>query len=499
MIKKFTNFCLFFQFLPIILLALDNCDSPGPGYFKFMSKTVGRLSPTTPIKFEGKCFKKIEMFAKLTDKQIDVTILANDKLNKGCIEFILISSGRTTIHKFVLLHGSHETKFILSDLTQNELQFILENGFFVLKSCDVFGNMLTNLVMTVKLVIGGWGSNPHIPIFGSKIPQFQKNANKDFIHRYAGFQWNDRIDKTSLKIPKKSIKSGDLLFVSRFDGMDAIVQVNSGSRAGHVAMTFWEADQLYVIESKGGNVGKKHGIYRMEWEAWMKDNLEGENNVVLLPLKQSLYEAFDQKAAWEEFLKLEGNPYGFRNYMFSHIDTPDQNMTDMFDFTYFSIVLQFLEPFLGKQLDVLFYEGLNKRLGTENLRTKEIWEELYKRDISLGELSAIPEIDESVYSNGVNFVCSTFAIHLLNKGGLFKGYTINSTEFSPRDVYELNIFDIGSEFVPETCKNHSPRGYCQIMGENDFDLGKINFVGMYDHMNEKCPGVAPNFERTEKC
>lgn len=63
----------------------------------------------------------------------------------------------------------------------------------------------------------------------------------------------------------------------------------------------------------------------------------------------------------------------------------------MLDLTFVSILIQELEKYIPKLMKLIFYEGWNKRLGTKDLNMKEIWEELYKREISLDELTSIVE------------------------------------------------------------------------------------------------------------
>jgi hypothetical protein len=59
---------------------------------------------------------------------------------------------------------------------------------------------------------------------------------------------------------------------------------------------------------------------------------------------------------------------------------------------------------------------------------------------------AIPEKDGWEYAgipprDGVSYVCSAYVTALYKAAGLFDDLEINATEFSPRDVYQLNFFD----------------------------------------------------------
>ena len=67
----------------------------------------------------------------------------------------------------------------------------------------------------------------------------------------------------------------------------------------------------------------------------------------------------------------------------------------------------------------------------------------------------MPEQDGWIYSgkeprDGLSYVCSAYVTALYKAGGLFGDLEINATEFTPKDVYQMDIFD--TEFTrPEIC------------------------------------------------
>ena len=147
----------------------------------------------------------------------------------------------------------------------------------------------------------------------------------------------------------------------------------------------------------------------------------------------------------------------------------------------------------------MFLQAFNKRLNTFHFHINDIWEELYKRDMTLEELVDIVEEEKWYYSDGHNYVSSSYVISVYKRAGIFGGMQIESTEFSPKDLYELAIYDLTGNKIPKGCEEYSKHGYCQIMGKIDFDVGKANFVKPYAHMAEKCPSIAPLYERSEGC
>ena len=52
----------------------------------------------------------------------------------------------------------------------------------------------------------------------------------------------------NVEVAEDFLLSGDLLLLSRFDGLEPLDMVASGSHVGHAAMAMWEQDELYVIE-----------------------------------------------------------------------------------------------------------------------------------------------------------------------------------------------------------------------------------------------------------
>ena len=117
----------------------------------------------------------------------------------------------------------------------------------------------------------------------------------------------------------------------------------------------------------------------------------------------------------------------------------------------------------------------------------------------LEKLVAEPELEGIEYHDGQNFVCGCFVIAYYEHGGMFGGIEISPLEFTPRDVYTLDIFD--KEFKkPQECIDDNPDlPYCQLMGKFVLDLDNYSTITPYSHMNERCPSLGPDFIREEGC
>jgi len=121
-----------------------------------------------------------------------------------------------------------------------------------------------------------------------------------------------------------------------------------------------------------------------------------------------------------------------------------------------------------------------------------------KKGVIFEDLLTIVEKEGWEYSTGRNYVCSCFVTAFWKAGGIFGNLEIEPNEFSPKDVYQLKIFN--STSVPEVCRNADPDlPYCQVIGKYKMTLPGFNTINLYSHMNERCPSVAPEFVRPEGC
>ena len=101
--------------------------------------------------------------------------------------------------------------------------------------------------------------------------------------------------------------------------------------------------------------------------------------------------------------------------------------------------------------------------------------------------------------DGLSYVCSSYVAAMYKVGGLFGDLSIQATEFSPRDVYSLNFFDLNFS-RPEACIRADPTlPYCQLLGKYRMVLPGYSTVNAYDHMNETCKINWPDYTRDEGC
>jgi len=88
---------------------------------------------------------------------------------------------------------------------------------------------------------------------------------------------------------------------------------------------------------------------------------------------------------------------------------------------------------------------------------------------------------------------------LYKAAGIFGDMEINAAEFTPRDVYNLKIFDL--DFVrPQVCQDADPdQPFCQLLGKYRVTYPGYSTVAPYAHMDETCASLAPDYVRKDGC
>ena len=103
--------------------------------------------------------------------------------------------------------------------------------------------------------------------------------------------------------------------------------------------------------------------------------------------------------------------------------------------------------------------------------------------------------------DGLSYVCSAYVAAMYKVAGLFDdfGDQVNATEFGPRDVYSLNVYDLNYE-RPEACVLADPTlPYCQLLGNYRMEMPDYSTVDPYPHMAETCTINWPEYTRDPGC
>lgn len=221
-----------------------------------------------------------------------------------------------------------------------------------------------------------------------------------------------------------------------------------------------------------------------------------------MPLSPEYREKFNETAAIEWFRSVEGLPYGYHNFLFSWIDTPEGNLPELLGQDLLPIAFSIFEKFDYNTSNIFYAQSLNKKLGTVNLTIAELADEAAHRGLNLSEVGAMVEKDgwkyHGFYHDGESMVCSCYVAGLWKAAGMFDEYT-DAVEWSPKDVYQVAFFDKNYK-RPQQCVDADPDSpFCQLRGRFRMTFPGFNSIEPYKNMNDFCPSVAPEFVRPSGC
>lgn len=202
----------------------------------------------------------------------------------------------------------------------------------------------------------------------------------------------------------------------RLDGVDPIIMYGSGTHAGHSTMALRMDGKLYIVESQDGWYWPKHGIQKNEWSQWIQWAKNADFHVAHFPLSPEARSKFNETAAIEFFKQTEGLPYGYHNFLFGWIDTPNENWPPLLPKGFVPIVFSVLEKILPSTVDIFLTQALNKRIGTKGLKLPQLSVEASKVNKTIDDLMADIEVEGWIYegleNDGRSYVCSAYVAAL---------------------------------------------------------------------------------------
>lgn len=244
---------------------------------------------------------------------------------------------------------------------------------------DKFASLLSLIETGMAFLDVNEKPRPDLPYFGRQTPisYLTEKATLRAMKQWMGLELEQREIK-KVPIDKSLIKSGDTLAILRVWGGAELIMYGTGSPVGHVATAMWFEDgELYVTEAD-----RIAGVMATKWDDWFDWSETIGNNVVWMPLKPELREKFDEQAARDFFYRIESYPYGFASLLFSWYDTEDENLPPMLPQSFMPYSMSYAERFFPEEVQVLFTQALNKRLGTDGLTMPEVAVEAAKQGIS---------------------------------------------------------------------------------------------------------------------
>lgn len=113
--------------------------------------------------------------------------------------------------------------------------------------------------------------------------------------------------------------------------------------AGHSTMALRMDGELYVVESTDGWYWPVKGIQKNKYKDWIQHAKDASFHVTYMPLSPEARKKFNETAAVEFFKQTEGLPYGYHNFLFGWIDTPQDNWPPILPVKLVPIVFSMLE------------------------------------------------------------------------------------------------------------------------------------------------------------
>lgn len=110
-----------------------------------------------------------------------------------------------------------------------------------------------------------------------------------------------------------------------------------------------------------------------------------------MPLGDEARKNFNVDNAIKWFESAEGLPYGYHNFLFGWIDTPEKNLPPLLAPHMMPILFSQLEHVIPQKVDIFYSQAMNKRLGTTGLNVQQLAAAAAEKYMSLDEVMAIVE------------------------------------------------------------------------------------------------------------
>lgn len=471
-----------------------------PKFFQFIPSLKAKVFKVgDKVEFENYCFQKnVVTLTAINKDSVELNLFTDKPISKLCTDIYMFHTTAIKHMKNTFMKGDHYIK--IKDLKPINIQEIELGGLRLFTLCENIGYTISSAYKTVKLVLSDYPKEPNSfpSIFGKKkSAEEQEQEHKDFLNLFAGFNieqrygWEDKIIDL-----KSQIKTGDFLGLSQvINGESCLIQYVTGGRISHSSIALWIDGELYVAES--GNTGVMINTY----EDFIQEQVDTYHSVAWFPLSDESRAKIDKKKMVDYLVERKGWIYGFKNFVFAQVDSKTNGFPEYMDIEALTLVVSLLEKVKKNYSDLMIGFGMNMRLGTNNLTISQLGEEITRRGKTFEDVLVEPERDHWKYYDGENLVCSTYVVGAYKASGLFDGLDINAHEFTPKDIYMMDIFRKNvRDKRPKECMEADPElDYCQIMGK--FRINAVNFssVPLYSGMNEKCSCQPPTYFRPTGC
>jgi hypothetical protein len=118
---------------------------------------------------------------------IQVELEARNKSSLLCSDLYIFATTMNFHIENVVMSGKHVVTF--NKLSHEQIENVLKFGLHIFRVCDSLHHIIPDILMTAALFVGGLGTNPNIPFFGSKPTWYQNWLNPLMIKHTTGFEW----------------------------------------------------------------------------------------------------------------------------------------------------------------------------------------------------------------------------------------------------------------------------------------------------------------------
>ena len=303
-------------------------------------------------------------FQKTSDTTFDVIVNLDNPKSTFCHDNVFFANTEIFHLESFFRKGTHTLHFKMA--TPDAQADVAFNGINVFSFCSGILGEIESLYNFAKCFAGGFSDHPKIPVFGSHTTPYMEKANLKFMTQAMEYTMGPRPVQI-IDLDPSLIGSGDYFAVMRLDGLDQIIMYGTGSHSGHSVAALRFDGELYIVESQDAWYWPTHGLQRTKWADWIKQAADASFHVTWCPLSAEARARFDEKAANDFFFKTEGLPYGYHNFLFGWIDTPNNNWPPLLPFNFVPVAFSLVEKIVPKTAFIFFSEALNFRLGTKDL------------------------------------------------------------------------------------------------------------------------------------
>lgn len=242
-----------------------------------------------------------------------------DKNSVLCKEAILFSNSQINHFEIFFRAGQHKMTF--NNVGQAAETAEALGGIQAFYFCEDLKNEFESLAATVEIFVDFTAEGmPKI------VPDFPKIWESESVEKaFVNFvnitmEW-DMVERPirNVDIDPSTVRSGDFFAVTGLDGLSAIIMYGSGSYIDHSVMALWFDDGLYIVESTDPV------IKRTPFDEYMNIVHGSDTLFSYLPINDELAKKFNETAAREFYFSMEGAPYGYHNFLYGWVDTPEDN------------------------------------------------------------------------------------------------------------------------------------------------------------------------------